>query len=686
MGPSPRASGSGPSRPGAEYRVYLSNYTDFEHATAALRPPSWGAAGGNFTQEYVTADGGGTSFNETAQQGGFDGARWFTGAGGWYVSRGFGVRPAFSQKYLALYSQNDWKVTPKLTLNLGLRWDYQPATTDRFNRILSIDLSEQNTWGTQGVLAFSKQGGNGRSLWDNTYDNFAPRVGAAYRLSESIVLRGGYGITYLPTNTGYFDGPFTYGMGSFAPYTNVKPFGTTPSGAVVGHFWENGPAITINPPAGQADAPQNYGDGGTMFRRHDYENGRSEQWNFFVEKRQGSSWFASAGYVGSRGRNLQNARVPIQSFQDLPASTLSQWRTEYLASNGTHNPAYDPIDNPYQPGTGNPIPFSGYLGNTTVARYIPLMPYPMLDGVGLQTSNGFSSYHSLQLKLTRAYSNGLQLSAHYTWSKALEYSFTELQGSQSMSDSGGAGGSDFKNLQNNKHLAFTDIPHRFLVIGTYELPFGKGQMYEFKNRFARTVLGGWKLGGVLTLQSGLPFGADGLCDGGLICRPERIQGASVEVPKELQRWYDGKTTVKLPGGRQITPCTNCFLKYNIEAFQGHTITASNGKAIPDLFWVGSGAVTYADMRQPGRRNLDATLTRAFSVTERLRFDFVASFTNVLNHTQLSGNYNLSLGGTNLVADPTTGLKVGQGTNSNFGTIGVGAFEARQAILGLKMVF
>ena len=161
----------------------------------------------------------------------YDRASIALGAGSLAVSPGFTLRLALAQKYYALYSQNDWRATDKLTLNLGLRWDVQPGPIDRFNRLTSIDLSAKDPLlGTQGAIVFPGRTTENRHMWETDYKNFGPRVGAAYQLNQSMVVRGGFGITYVPSNTGFNDGPGFYGAQPFTTAVTGQPYGTSPAG------------------------------------------------------------------------------------------------------------------------------------------------------------------------------------------------------------------------------------------------------------------------------------------------------------------------------------------------------------------------------------------------------------------------------------------------------------------------
>jgi hypothetical protein len=667
---------------GSENRIYLSNYTDFENG-GAKAPGGDNGAGGNFTTEWTDASGSSSSLNTTPQQNGFGGAATMLGVGAFVIRQGFPVRPAFAQKLFALYSQNDWRATSKLTLNFGLRWEVQPGPTERFNRTSSIDFNADNPFFGKAKYVFPGTDGYSRNLWDTKWANFQPRVGAAYAVSQNTVLRGGYGRTYLPTNTGYYNGPFTYGAGNFSAWTQGKIFGTNPNGVPVGHFWDDAPTQVV-PEAGATQSASMYGQSAYMFDRHNNKNGFTDQWNFFVERRFTNAWFASLGYVGSRGRDLQNGRFPINSIQRIPESQLQQFRSAWIASNGTDNPAFDQVANPYQPTSGSLTPFSGYLGNATIQQWQTMQPYPMLGDMTLQATNGFANYNALQAHVNHAFAGGFQMQAHYTWSKATEFTWTELQGNQSQADINSIGWIDLRNLKNNKGLAVTDIPHRFVGVLTYDLPIGAGRRFDPRNRFLQAVVGNWTIGSVITLQSGLPNGAYGF-DGSLNNRGDLAAGESAEVPSNLQRWYDGNTSVTLPDGRIITPCNHCFLKYNPDLFTGRVVTLPNGQIQADQLWYGSAGRTYGFLRGPGRNNTDLTINRQFKIRESMQFELVANFTNAFNHTQFSNNLNLGTG-TVTTPDPAHGLVAGMNSNSNFGTRGLGTYEPRQITFSGRLRF
>ncbi|MFL6446122.1 MAG: hypothetical protein ACJ746_00215 [Bryobacteraceae bacterium] len=148
--------------------------------------------------------------------------------------------------------------------------------------------------------------------------------------------------------------------------------------------------------------------------------------------------------------------------------------------------------------------------------------------------------------------HGLQFDANYTWSKEIDNTDT-VEDNQGFNSGGTVANYDVINLANNRHLGFSDVPHRFVVTTLYNLPFGKGKDVDLRNGFANALLGGWQLGGVVTAQSGMPFNIRGANSNAAYGHPDSIAGVPLEVPKELQGWYNGSTSVTLPDGRIITP-------------------------------------------------------------------------------------------------------------------------------------
>lgn len=669
---------------GGEFRNLLSNYSDLEEASVAM-PSCCAHVGGNYTFQFTGANGSVAPQNNVNALRGVNGAALFTGAGVWWIRPGANLLAAFGQPYYAFFSQNDWRATSRLTINLGLRYDLQPGPTERYDRMASYDLEKTTPFGTQGAIAFPGTSGYNRGLWNTQYNNWGPRMGVAYQLRNNMVIRGGYGITYLPSNTGYFSGPNDYGSTPFGSGTNMIPYGLNPQGVPAYRYSDPAPlALAVG---ANVNAPEIYGVSEARFDRN-LKNGMAQQWNVFLERTLGNTWLVSAGYSASKSINLSNRNQVFQSLQNVPAATLSQWRDQYIASNGTLNPANQQIPNPLQPGDGTILPFNGVIGGATIPRYVAQLPYPHLFGNSsrINDSLGFADYHALQLRMSHSFSSGFLLDLNYTWSKELDYTSTATEDGQGFNSGGSAGAPDILNLNNNRRYGSADVPHRFTAVAVYELPFGAGKPWNPSNRIASGLVGGWQISSVITAQGGMPFIISGASTGAMVGRPNRIPGVDLEVPKELQRWYDGQTSVTLPCGRVITPQRNTFLKYNSCAFEGQVVTAPNGSIIADQFWVGNSAQNIGGMRGPGRFNIDMSLRRSFTIKEGISLNLNIDATNILNNAQYSGNYNGGLGNTNLGVNAARGLQPGMGSSDTFGTIGLGTFDPRQVTARLVLRF
>ncbi|MGH9840935.1 MAG: hypothetical protein ACREEM_19445 [Blastocatellia bacterium] len=449
-------------------------------------------------------------------------------------------------------------------------------------------------------------------------------------------------------------------------------------------------ANVIRRPVGATqDSPSIYGSANNvLLLNRDNKNGRVQQWNFFVERQFGGVWLVSAGYVGTKGARLPFARWNLVDTQDIDPATLVSWR-QTLISTGV-NPGQQQVCNPAQTqqtcsdantaaASGPLIAFTGAWGGRTVTRQQSLYQSPLLEGRNVGLPIGFSDYHAMQLQVNRRMASGLQLNAHYTFSKSLGFGQTEAQ-TNGFADGGGYDSSFIRgDFRANRQLASSDIPHRFVATAVYDLPFGKGKTFDLNNAFLNNVIGGWQLGGVINAQSGVPVQIG--MSGALNNLPDLVPGAPLELPKELQKWYDGRTQATLPSGRVITPCTRCFLKYDPDAFRGRTVTRTdNNQVIADLYYFGTASQTYGGLRNPSFTNVNLTIDRAFKPREKLTVAFSARVSNLFNQAQFRPGVNGGLG-----APATTGL-IGSPTNQSYGTYGTSTFDPRQVEFQLKISF
>lgn len=348
----------------------------------------------------------------------------------------------FRQGQFALFAQDSWRVMPKLTLNLGVRYDYSAPWTEVNGKLSNLAPNGQLlVAGTSGLDRFYRADRN----------NFAPRAGLAYDLSGNgaTVVRAGFSMLYetlLQAN-------------SVQQIENNPPYSAFAVTRSPTPFPASGNATTLTDLRSQAQ-PSN---AIAAVDYDDFRNPYSIQFNLGVQRRLGN-WLLEVAYAGSRGLDLPlflNAnQVPIRSLTGDQRARIAQ----AIAA-----------------------------GQDTTPILTPLRPYPAFDAVTMSRNTAQSTYHSGQIKIERRFSQGLSVLASYTFSKSIDNS----------SDFGSGDSSeqvlDASNLARERAVSSFDVPHRFSSALTYELPFFR------KPGLANLVAGGWQVNTIVTLQSGQPF-------------------------------------------------------------------------------------------------------------------------------------------------------------------------------------
>lgn len=680
---------------GAEYRVYLGNWADLEFPTATIGVPgiSTGASGSG---QLSLINGYNAPQIANPADRGLTMATPVIGTLGWGMPSGTSPVLALAAKYIAFYTQNNWRVNRKLNLSLGLRYEVQPGPTERYNRMSSANLSAANPFATGGtatpqgglgLLTFPGVGGYSRNLYETSYGNVSPRFGVTYQFDNSTVLRGGYGRNYMPSNTGFNANGLVYGTTPFSAGANPIPWGLTPNGLPTGTF-DNPVNTLIIPAAGATQAPSVYGNnssgsGVDVFDRYGYKTGVTDQWNFMIERRFGSEWLVSVGYIGSHSSNLPWRQFQVNGPWNVPSGTLQAWRNAWVASNGLNDPAQAQVANPLPALVGKaagPISQANLSALQSYESYLPFL------GQTISESSGSSNYNSLAIRGQHSYSHGLLLMLNYTWSKTL--GLTGGPGSQTFAEAqaGGStpsnGGVDYINRQKNYSLLGFDTPNRFVSAVSYLLPTGKGMALDPGNPVMRGIIGGWQLSSAVTVQGGMPWGPN--CGGTMNGRCNTVAGQPNEVPKSLQHWYDGNTSVTLPDGRVITPPAYSYLKWNPDRFTQPVVQFPNGTYGVDQYTSGTTPMTIGDMRSPIFASTNLSVVRKFALTERASLDLHADATNLLNRANFQA-YAVT-GGVSSVLSATSGGNVGQNANTSFGTMGMNFLEPRQITMSLRLVF
>ena len=353
--------------------------------------------------------------------------------------------------YTALYFQDDLKVTPKLTLNLGVRWELETPQTERFNRIAygmdpgyPVPLQIPGMPQLKGALLFVDQDGRGRRQGETDYNNFGPRFGFAYKIDGNTAIRGGYGLFYASAisnisgsgsvNVNALGSQPSFNVVSRIPNSNSTNGGRTPITTMQNPF-PNGIAKPTGNSLGVLSELGNTINYANPFRRTPY----NQQWQFSIQRVIGWSTMVDAGYVGSHALKL---------FNDY------NWneRSDIWLQQGVNE------------STSVPNPFWGIFpatsslgGSRNIAQGRLWYPFPQFNNVnvfGMNTNRAL--YHSFQFALRKRMSHGLSATVNYTYSKNMVYD-----------------GASLVNDRQWRAVASSDRPHIFRVFATYSLPFGR---------------------------------------------------------------------------------------------------------------------------------------------------------------------------------------------------------------------
>jgi len=542
---------------------------------------------------------------------------------------------ATTSQGFASYIQDDWRVKPKLTLNIGLRWDVDVPRTERYNRMEYFDPSAVNPIGSQvanapgaancpscanllGGLAFVGTNGIGRSQFSTEWANFGPRFGFAYQAAKNTVIRGAYGIFYYSGQTTGAAG--TVGTTGYSAQTTYvgSVDGLTPTNYISNPF-PNG--ITI--PPGNADGLATLVGSKVEGPLPNTVVPYSENWNFSIQQMLPASVLVQASYVGSHGVKLDSGGENFPINQLTPAAlTLGSALTQKVT-----NPFYGIIT-------------TGPLAAATVPLSYLQAPYPQYNGVSLDyPTGGMSLYHSFQLKVERRLTSGLSLLASFTGEKLID-DFSNISNVGRNSNH-----QNIYNMRADRSVSANDISRVFSFAGVYQLPFGRGRQFGRNwGGITDALLGGWQMNGILSLETGFPLAL-------------HTSNTSHSGSPSLRPNYDPNGS----GCSQGAALSGSIVSRLDEYFN----TACFSQPAPFTF--GNLGRTISSIRVPGNRNIDFSLFKNFQVGERFTVQFRAESFNLLNQV-VFGQPNQNL------------------NNSNFGRITGQSNSPRQMQFALKVLF
>ncbi len=513
--------------------------------------------------------------------------------------------PMFYEAYTSPWINDEYKATSRLTLTLGLRFDYQFARTETQDRYSSFDPNTPNpdAGGLPGALLFAGKGPGRtghRTFEHPAHDAWGPRLGFAYRVNDKTAIRGGYGIYYAGISFDQFIGQPTIGYVSNPTVSNISN-GEFAAFSLDNGFPASNPACAnsncvnqppfINPSFANNTSPIAVASNGLTLPR--YQN-----WSLTFERQLTDNVRLDVSYIANRGSRLTadwqkmgvGANMNPSSVLSIPNATLKANCNASTAVGGDC------------PG-GVPLPYATFNGSVAQA----LRRYPQYQNVlWRDVPIGSSKYSALEVVLEQRYSHGLGFRVGYTYSK--------LYNDGSETGQGGDGANGAVQDPSCPHvcewgLSRDDTPHVFLVGFTWELPFGKG----LSSRAGRLALGGWNFAGALRYESGRPMNIT--MDnplGGLLFngqrRPNRVKGVSA-----------------VKRGSSFNPLTQNY--FNAAAWSDPGVDPTTDNPL-----LGNAPRRDGSVRAFPTYNEDLNLFKVFPIKERLNLRFEAQFGNVFNRT------------------------------------------------------
>ena len=480
--------------------------------------------------------------------------------------------------YLAGYFQDDWRLRPTFSMNLGLRYDIDLPRTERFNRTNYFDPTAATPVsavipGVKGGLVFVGVDGRPRTQFTADKNNFAPRLGLSWQFMPKTVLRAGFAIIFGPSQQaaagtigtmGYrVDNTWVATIDGITPYNLLKdPY---PSGVVEAVGSSQGVLTQIG---SRIEATT-----------QDIISPSTHQFNVNIQRELPFDTLLEVAYIGTRGYYLHRNDEGGLSLNQLPAS--------YMSLGSKLN---EKVDNPFY---GTPYAI-GVLAASKTSRAQLLRPYPQFtDIIPIYSVGASSFYNSLQITATKRYTQGLQMQLAYTWGKSVD---------------DGLSHQDSYNIRADRALSDIDIAHRAVIMGIYDLPVGRGRHFgKDWSRMWDLIAGGWQMNGIVSLSTGTPLGISASNNAGIFNMAIRAN-----------------TTGK--SGKKEGP-----VQERLDAYFDKTAFAQ-----PVAFTFGNLGPRLPDIRNDGTYNWDLSLFKNFKLMEDMTFQFRAEALNAFNTPRFSG--------------------------------------------------
>ncbi|MFN8000258.1 MAG: carboxypeptidase regulatory-like domain-containing protein [Acidobacteriota bacterium] len=558
-------------------------------------------------------------------------------------------------KYYAGYFQDDFKVRPNLTLNLGVRYDVETPRVEKYNRQGSFDPNVTGTLNGRpvtGGFVFAGENGRPRGLWGTNFKGVQPRFGFAWTPKDFMTVRGSYSILR----------PGLTGLGNFiipdlgVPNTTIGGVNGGVNAGIVNYI--TNPVGPIPAPAAQSGGPLFTANFAVPYIDPSDTFPYVQQWSLALQFKLTRSTVLETSYNGSRGTHL----FGVQRDINLPSYDTLMQKVKEGANLATQTP--------------NPFGLTDAAGRVrTMNGFQTLRPFLQFFDqqiASIWDRNGNSIYHGLYVSLLHRFSKRLYFQGSYTWQKSID-DVSQSSNSAEAAIFGTARAQNLTNLKAERAESTYNVPHKITFGYTWDLPVGKGRLLDFKNGFLNNVIGGWKTSALSTIQAGYPVfvrlgsvgyffstGGGNALEGATTLRPNVIAG----VPLTNNDWHSdpyGNNQNK----RLINPA----------AF---SVPGSLGNPA-----FGNAARTLSDLRNPWTEYFDANVSKRIPLHgDRVALELRGDILGTFNHPNFFINPNNAHDFANAY-NATTGFVV----RSDFGKFDRNnTTGARLIRVGIKLVF
>lgn len=489
--------------------------------------------------------------------------------------------------YYGFYAQDDWKLSPRLTVNLGMRYEYETPITERYNRSVAgyaFDVASPieaqaranyakspiaeipiEQYRVRGGLTFVGVGGNPTNYWEGEKNNVMPRIGLAFQLTPKTYIRAGYGMFFETIGTNKTQS-IQSGFSQSTPIQASLDAGLTY------------PATTANPfptgllqPVGPNDGLSTYLGQPVSYFAPKRKNSYAQRWSFGFERELPGQFKLDASYVGNRG-----TRLPIsRNLNFVPAQYLSKSLVRDAATISYLGQLF-----------ANPLSGTNPIYGSSVSRAGLLLPYPQFGNITVEDPMGYSWYHSVQGTIEKRFSRGYSFQLSFTKAKLMQ-------------------ATEFLNVSDPmpyETISDMDRQYRVVASGIWELPFGKKRAWgKDLPGVLEALAGGWQLTAMVQRQSGSPL-----------------------VWGDIWTLFSGNPDdIKLPvSERSVDRYYNINAGFNRNASQ---VLANNIRYSP---------VRMSGLRGDGQARWDFSIFKAFQLTERFKWEFRGECVNAWNHPNL----------------------------------------------------